>query len=44
MVQAFDPDAVMGLADSDALSATAADAKQRITAALTSLDSLEGDN
>ena len=44
IVEAFDPDAMMGLADSDALSAVAADAKQRITAALTSLDSPEGDN
>ena len=44
IVEAFDPDAMMGLADNDALSAVAADAKQRITAALTSLDSLEGDN
>jgi uncharacterized protein (DUF302 family) len=44
IVEAFDPDAMMGLADNDALSAVAADAKQRITAALTSLDSLEGGN
>ena len=44
IVEAFDPDAMMGLADSDASAAVAADAKQRITAALTSLDSLEGDN
>jgi uncharacterized protein (DUF302 family) len=44
IVEAFDPDAMMGLADSDELSAVAADAKQRITAALTSLDSPEGDN
>ena len=44
IVEAFDPDAMMGLADNDALSAVAADAKQRIAAALTSLDSLEGDN
>ncbi len=43
IVDAFDPDAMMGLADNDALSAVAADAKQRITAALTSLDSLVGD-
>ena len=42
IVEAFDPDAMMGLADSDALSAVAADAKQRITAAFASLDSLEG--
>jgi uncharacterized protein (DUF302 family) len=44
IVEAFDPDAMMGLADNDALSAVAADAKQRIAAALTSLDSLEGGN
>ena len=44
IVEAFDPDAMMGLADNDALSAVAADAKLRITAALTSLDSLKGDN
>ena len=44
VVEAFDPDAMMGLADSDALSAVAADAKQRITAAFASLDSSEGDN
>ena len=44
IVEAFFPDAMMGLADNDTLSAVAADAKQRLTAALTSLDSLEGDN
>ena len=44
IVEAFDPDAMMGLADNDALRTVAADAKQRITAALTSLDSLKGDN
>ena len=44
VVEAFDPDAMMGLADSEALSAVAADAKQRITAAFASLDSSEGDN
>jgi len=44
IVEAFDPDAMMGLADNDALSAVAADAKQRITAALESLDSPAGDN
>jgi len=44
LVEAFDPDAMMGLADNDALSTVAADAKQRLTAALTSLDSPEGDN
>ena len=44
IVEAFDPDAMMGLANNDALSAVAADAKQRIIAALTSLDSPEGEN
>ena len=44
IVEAFDPDAMMGLADNPALHSVAADAKQRIVAALTSLDSLEGDN
>jgi len=45
IVEAFDPDAMMGLADSPAaLHSVAADAKQRIAAALTSLASLEGDN
>ena len=44
IVEAFDPDAMMGLADNDALRTVAADAKQRITAALTSLDSLKGDD
>ena len=39
VVEAFDPDAMMGLADSAALASVAADAKQRITAALASLDS-----
>ena len=42
IVEAFDPDAMMGLADNDALHSVAADAKQRITAALASLDSPEG--
>jgi len=44
IVEAFDPDAMMGLADNDALRTVAADAKQRITAALASLDSREGDH
>ncbi len=39
IVEAFDPDAMMGLADNDALRTVAADAKQRLTAALTALDS-----
>ncbi|WP_110182645.1 DUF302 domain-containing protein [Nocardioides solisilvae] len=40
-VEAFDPDAMMGLADNAALHAVAADAKQRITAALAALDAAE---
>ncbi len=44
IVEAFDPDTMMGLADNDTLSAVAADAKQRIAAALKSLDSPQGDN
>ena len=44
IVEAFDPDAMMGLADNSALHSVAADAKQRITAALAALDSPEGDN
>ncbi len=39
LVEAFDPDAMMGLADNDALHAVATDAKERLTAAL---DSTEG--
>lgn len=39
IVEAFDPDAMMGLADSGALNAIAADARQRITAALAALTS-----
>jgi uncharacterized protein (DUF302 family) len=42
VVEAFDPDAMMGLADNDALHTVAADAKQRLTAALAALDSAEG--
>jgi uncharacterized protein (DUF302 family) len=44
IVEAFDPDAMMGLADNEALRTVAANAKQRLTAALTSLASGEGDN
>jgi uncharacterized protein (DUF302 family) len=44
IVEAFDPDAMMGLADNDALHTVAADAKQRIAAALAALDSTEGAN
>lgn len=42
MVEAFDPDAMMGLADNDGLNAVAADAKERLTAALGALDSTQG--
>jgi uncharacterized protein (DUF302 family) len=42
--EAFDPDAMLGLADNPDLHAVAADAKQRITAALESMDSSERDN
>jgi uncharacterized protein (DUF302 family) len=41
VVEAFDPDAMMGLADNDALHTVAADAKQRLTAALAALDTLD---
>jgi uncharacterized protein (DUF302 family) len=44
VVEAFDPDAMMGLADNDALDTIAADAKQRLTAALSALDAAEGAN
>jgi uncharacterized protein (DUF302 family) len=37
VVEAFDPDAMMGLAENGALDAVAADAKQRLTAALAAL-------
>jgi uncharacterized protein (DUF302 family) len=37
LVEAFDPDAMMGLAGPGALDAVAADAKQRLTAALAAL-------
>jgi uncharacterized protein (DUF302 family) len=42
IVEAFDPDAMMGLADNEALRTVAADAKQRLTAALAALDAGEG--
>ncbi|QIK75946.1 DUF302 domain-containing protein [Nocardioides piscis] len=38
VVEAFDPDAMMGLADNEALHSVAADAKQRLTAALAALN------
>jgi uncharacterized protein (DUF302 family) len=41
-VEVFDPEAMMGLADNDALRTVAADAKQRLTAALAALDLTEG--
>ncbi|WP_101524983.1 DUF302 domain-containing protein [Nocardioides houyundeii] len=44
LVEAFDPEAMMGLADSPALRTIADDAKQRITAALASLDLPEEDD
>ena len=37
LVEAFDPDAMVGLAGADALESVAADAKQRLTAALAAL-------
>jgi len=37
LVEAFDPDAMMGMAGNDALDPVAADARQRITAALAAL-------
>ena len=44
VVEAFDPDAMTGLADNDALHTVAADAKQRLTAVLAALDAEEGPN
>ena len=44
LVEAFDPDAMMGLAENDALHAVATDAKERLTAALDALNSSEGAN
>lgn len=38
MVEAFDPDAMMGLADNAALNKLAADAKQRLNAAFAALN------
>lgn len=37
IVEAFDPDAMMGLADSDALNGVATDARTRLVAALAAL-------
>lgn len=44
IVEAFDPDAMMGLADNEALHPVAADAKARLTAALNALESTQGAN
>ena len=44
IIEALDPDAMMGLAENDALRSVAADAKQRLTAALAALDPTEGAN
>lgn len=44
LVEAFDPDAMMGLADNDALHTVATDAKQRLTAALAALSPSAGAN
>ena len=43
VVEAFDPDAMMGLAGSGALDSVAADAKARLTAALAALSSDQED-
>jgi len=40
LVEAFDPDAMMGLSDTGALDSVAADARQRLTAALAALSAL----
>jgi hypothetical protein len=42
IVEAFDPDAMVALADNDALRAVAVDARQRLTATLAALDSTKG--
>jgi len=44
LVEAFDPDAMLGLADNEALHTVAADAKQRLAAALAALSDSEGAN
>lgn len=41
VVEAFDPDAMMGLADNEALHSVATEAKQRLTAALAALSGQE---
>ena len=41
IVEAFDPDAMMGLADNEALRTIAADARQRLTSALAALHPAE---
>lgn len=42
IVEAFDPDAMMRLADNEALHDVAADARQRLEAALAALDGVRG--
>jgi uncharacterized protein (DUF302 family) len=42
LVEAFDPDAMMGLADNQVLHTVAADAKERLTAALATLGNHDG--
>ena len=44
LVEAFDPDVMMGLSDSGALDTVAADAKQRLTAALAALSAPPEEN
>lgn len=44
IVEAFDPDAMMGLAEDGALDSVAADAKQRLTSALDALAALTEEN
>lgn len=41
LVEAFDPDAMMGLADNPALNTIASDAKERLVAAFATLDSTQ---
>ena len=44
VVEAFDPQAMMALVDNDALHPVAADARERLTAALAALHPVEGGN
>jgi len=41
LVEAFDPDAMMGLADNAALKKIASDAKERLGAAFAALDNMQ---